>query len=176
MSVVVIGVIAAVALIVVVSIIGQRHYEATEQTKPVKGDELAIWPFVPMPVMTATEVLFFKKLQQAMPEYLIFGQVQLSRIIEPSDEAESKSFWFNRICRQSVDYVLIGADLQTTLLAIELDDWTHSGRSRQKADAKKDKALASAGIPIVRFDAEKMPSVAVLRHDISAILKKYPQR
>lgn len=167
------GVMVLVALIIIISIIGQRHHEK-KATKPVKGDDLPIWPFEPMPIMTDTEVLFFAKLQKAVPEYYIFSQVQLSRIIKPSEEAGSdKSFWFNRICRQSVDYVLVDKDAQTMLLAIELDDWTHDSASRNKADEKKDKALASAGLPILRFHAERMPSVAVIRHDIETVISKY---
>lgn len=140
----------------------------------IKGDDLPVWPFEPMPIMTDSEVLFFKKLQQALPEYVIFSQVQLSRIIEPSEEVgKDRQFWFNRICRQSIDYVLVDHDLQTVLLVVELDDWTHESPTRQKQDAKKDKALASAGIPIVRFHAEKMPSVQIIRHDILSVLTHY---
>lgn len=142
--------------------------------KVVKGDELAIWPFEPMPIMTDSEVLFFKKLQLALPEYLIFSQVQLSRIIEPSDEAgQDRQFWFNRVCRQSVDFVLIDGNMQTVLAAIELDDWTHESQARQKQDAKKDKALASAGIPIIRFHAEKMPSAEMIRVDVLKVLRDF---
>lgn len=142
--------------------------------KAVKGDELAIWPFEPMPIMTDSEVLFFKKLQLALPEYLIFSQVQLSRIIEPSDEAgQDRQFWFNRVCRQSVDFVLIDGNMQTVLAAIELDDWTHESQARQKQDAKKDKALASAGIPIIRFHAEKMPSAEMIRVDVLKVLRDF---
>ncbi|WP_201556506.1 DUF2726 domain-containing protein [Psychrobacter sp. 72-O-c] len=142
--------------------------------KPVRGDELAIWPFALMPIMTDTEVIFFHKLKNALPEYHIFVQVQLSRIIEAnSDETSERSFWFNRICRQSVDYVIVDLDAQTTLIAIELDDWTHSSKSRQKADDKKDKALASAGIPIVRFHAERMPSADMLRYELMQVIETY---
>ncbi|WP_296403564.1 DUF2726 domain-containing protein [Psychrobacter sp.] len=169
----VLGVMVLVALIILMSIIGQRRHDTTKQ-KPVRGDELPIWPFETMPIMTDTEVLFFAKLQQAVPEYYIFSQVQLSRIIHPSEEAgQDKHFWLNRICRQSVDYVLVDKDAQTTLLAIELDDWTHESATRVKADEKKDKALASAGIPILRFHAERMPSVSILRHDIKTVITKY---
>ncbi|PNK61323.1 DUF2726 domain-containing protein [Psychrobacter sp. FDAARGOS_221] len=169
----ILGVMVMIALIIIMSIVSQRRFEKSKD-KPVKGDELPIWPFEPMPIMTDTEVLFFAKLQQAVPEYHIFGQVQLSRIIQPSDAAEGdRSFWLNRICRQSVDYVLVARDAQTTLLAIELDDWTHDSASRSKADEKKDKALASAGIPILRFHAERMPSADIIRHDIKAVLRKY---
>lgn len=139
--------------------------------KAVKGDDLPIWPFEPIPLMTDSEVLFFDKLQAALPEYTIFSQVQLSRIIEPSIEAGSdRNFWFNRICRQSVDYVLVASDMQTVLLAIELDDWTHESTARQKQDFKKEKALASAGMTIVRFHAERMPSSEVIRHEVLEVL------
>ncbi|AAZ18300.1 hypothetical protein Psyc_0437 [Psychrobacter arcticus 273-4] len=142
--------------------------------QPVRGDELAIWPFAPMPIMTATEVIFFNKLKNALPEYHIFVQVQLSRIIEAnSDETSERSFWFNRICRQSVDYVIVDVDARTTLVAIELDDWTHSSKARQKADDKKDKALASAGIAIVRFHAERMPSADMLRYELMQVIESY---
>lgn len=120
--------------------------------------------------MTPTEIIFFKKLQQAVPEYLIFGQVQLSRMIKPNEEELDKSFWLNRINRMSVDYVIIANDYQTILLAIELDDWTHDSQQRQQADDKKDKALSSAGVAVIRFDSEQMPSIEQLRHQILQII------
>ncbi|MDO5768228.1 MAG: DUF2726 domain-containing protein [Psychrobacter sp.] len=169
--------LASLGFVVIVflpKLLRAKGNSSKQETKPVRGDELAIWPFEPMPIMTDTEVLFFRKLQKALPEYYIFSQVQLSRIIEPSEEAGSdRSFWFNRICRQSVDYVLVDSDAQTTLAAIELDDWTHESQKSQKADAKKDKALASAGIPILRFHAERMPSIEILRHEVLKVIDSY---
>lgn len=159
---------------IIVMVVGLLFIIKRPKETLVKGDELAIWPFEPMPIMTDSEVLFFKKLQLALPDYVIFSQVQLSRIIEPSDEVgRDRQFWFNRVCRQSVDFVLIDKDCQTVLAAIELDDWTHESQTRQKQDAKKDKALASAGIPIMRFHAEKMPSVEMLRADVLEVLRQF---
>ena len=164
----------AIGIIFFCLLIFSRIDNKKPQETAVRGDELAIWPFEPMPIITDSEVIFFKKLQQAIPECHIFSQVQLSRIIEPSEEAGSdRQFWFNRICRQSIDYVLVANDAQTTLLVIELDDWTHQSKSRQKADAKKDKALASAGIPILRFHAERLPSIEILREDILQVIEAY---
>lgn len=163
--------IIAIALIGLFTLIWLIKKIFGEKKLPaVRGDELAVFPFSPMPIMTNTEVIFFKKLQQAVPEYLIFGQVQLSRIIAPSDDEVDKSFWLNRINRMSVDYVIVDEDCQTTLLAIELDDWTHDSRQRQKADEKKDKALSSAGIAVLRFDSEQMPNVHQLREAIVDII------
>lgn len=148
--------------------------EPDDTSEAVRGDELAIWPFAPMPIMTDTEVLFFDRLKDALPDYHIFVQVQLSRIIAGnSDDAAERRFWFNRICRQSVDYVIVDSDAQTTLVAIELDDWTHNSKARQKADDKKDKALASAGIPIVRFHAERLPTTAMIRHELLQVIETY---
>lgn len=144
------------------------------KTKKIKGDDMPVWPFEPMPLMTDSEVLFYKKLKMALPEFHLFGQVQLSRMIEPTEDvADERQFWFNRVCRQSVDYVLVDDDLQTVLAAIELDDWTHESKARQKQDVKKDKALASAGIPIIRFHAEKMPSVQMIRQEVLDVLRAY---
>ncbi len=165
---------AFLALIILPKVLKSRPAHKEPDPQPVGGDDLAIWPFTPMPIMTDTEVIFFHKLQNALPEYHIFVQVQLSRIIEAnSDEASERSFWFNRICRQSVDYIITDVDGQTTLVAIELDDWTHSSKSRQKADNKKDKALASAGIAIVRFHAERMPSADMLRYEVMQVIEAY---
>ena len=152
----------------------KSEFDSATDSESVRGDELAIWPFAPMPIMTNTEVLFFDKLKDALPNYHIFVQVQLSRIIAGnSDDAAERRFWFNRICRQSVDYVIVDSDAQTTLVAIELDDWTHNSKARQKADDKKDKALASAGIPIVRFHAERMPTTAMIRHELMQVIEAY---
>lgn len=171
-SIFIVAAISFVTLILLPKILG-RQSKKTKSTV-IRGDDLPIWPFEPMPIMTDTEVIFFRKLQKAIPEYHLFSQVQLSRIIQPSDEAGSdRSFWFNRICRQSVDYIVVDSDAQTTLLAIELDDWTHSSASRQKADDKKDKALASSGIPILRFHAERMPSIEILRHEVLKVIDDY---
>lgn len=142
--------------------------------KAVKGDDLAVWPFMPMPIMTDSEVRFFHKLTEALPEFYLFSQVQLSRMIEPDESAgRDRSFWFNRICRQSVDYVVVARDAKTVLVAIELDDWTHDSKQRQQQDAKKDKALASAGVPIIRFHVERLPSVELLRHEIMQVIDEY---
>lgn len=150
-----------------------KHFGEDDKVSAVPKDDLPIWPYQTMPLMTDSEVLFFYKLQKAVPEYLLFSQVQLSRIIEPNDTVgKDRSFWFNRVCRQSVDYLLVAQDAQSVLLAIELDDWTHQSIGRQQQDDKKDKALASAGIPVIRFHAEAMPTPEMIRHEILAVLNE----
>ncbi|MBP9215575.1 MAG: DUF2726 domain-containing protein, partial [Agitococcus sp.] len=51
------------------------------------------------------------------------------------------------------------------LAAIELDDSSHDQAERIKADSKKDKALQSAGVPIIRWPVKGMPQPQQLRAD-----------
>lgn len=46
---------------------------------------------------------------------------------------------------------------------IELDDASHEKADRQAADAKKDKALSSAGIRVVRWQAKSIPDEATIK-------------
>lgn len=158
--------IAALAVLAAIVFAGRsRPVDQEPASTPVRGDELEVWPFAPMPFMTDSEVRFFARLQEALPEHFIFAQVQLSRLIQATDQADQK-FWFNRICRMSADYVVVHRDAQRILAVIELDDWTHERPDRRRADAKKDKAIQSAGLPMLRFDGRKMPEVMQLRREV----------
>ena len=47
--------------------------------------------------------------------------------------------------------------------AVELDDKTHARPDRVAADAKKDKALAAAGIALVRWNFGALPDESAIR-------------
>jgi hypothetical protein len=44
-----------------------------------------------------------------------------------------------------------------------LDDVTHEGGDRRRADANKTHALKSAGIPLIRWSARNLPDTAAIR-------------
>ncbi|PTQ87955.1 DUF2726 domain-containing protein [Agitococcus lubricus] len=135
-----------------------------KKDEPMDVDDMAVWPYVPRELMTPPERVLYVRLRQALPEYLIFSQVQLCRMIEVSPEADKQS-WFNRINRMSVDFVICAPDGARILAAIELDDSSHQRADRVKADNKKDKALASAGIRIIRWPVKGMPNAQQIRAD-----------
>jgi very-short-patch-repair endonuclease len=60
----------------------------------------------------------------------------------------------------TVDFLICLPD-STIVAAIELDDATHNTAERVIADAKKSKALQSAGIMLLRF--QDLPSERELR-------------
>ncbi|GAA6132796.1 DUF2726 domain-containing protein [Halopseudomonas sabulinigri] len=115
------------------------------------------WPFAKRRLITDTEMVLFERLKEALPEHYIFTQVQLSQMVSIK-KGHSFQRWFARISRMSVDFVVTDKNLNT-IAAIELDDKTHYlDEQRQAADAKKDKVLTAAGIRVIRWRCEVMPS------------------
>lgn len=112
------------------------------------------WPFTAKKLQTNSEEALYKRLKEALPEYHIFVQVQLSRLIDVK-KGHDFNQWFNRINRMSLDFVVCDESLKV-LTVIELDDSSHRDPHRQEQDHKKNKALKSAGIKILRW--QKIPS------------------
>lgn len=144
---------------------GQNYSDLPESEQPkikfVDGYKYAPdeeWPFEKKPLITNTESILFSRLLQALPNNHIFTQVQLSQLVRVK-KGHSFKVWFSRISQMSADFVI--ADSSFNIVAvIELDDKSHySNEDRQKADQKKDKALTAAGIKVVRWRCEVMPSV-----------------
>lgn len=125
-----------------------------------KYDPDEAWPFVAKEVMTGTEQKIYRKLKRALPEFEIMAQVQLSQILGVK-KGHNFYKWFNRINRMSIDFVVLNSDLKA-VAAIEIDDSTHRDPKRMEADAKKNKAIKSAGITILRWEPETVPDSKVI--------------
>ncbi len=120
-----------------------------------------VWPFyAKKPLSRAEQILYFR-LTKALPEHIILAQVQLSRLLDVK-KGNNFQAWSNRINRMSVDFVVCNKD-SSILAVIELDDATHQREDRQAADAKKDKALASANVRVVRWEAKAIPDAATIQ-------------
>jgi len=76
--------------------------------------------------------------------------------------------WTNRIDRMSADFVICRKD-SSIIAVIELDDASHTKQQRKIADAKKDKALSAAGIPVFRWQAKELPDEGSLRSAIGRL-------
>src|SRR5450759_2472748 len=120
------------------------------------GDEA--WPFYAKKPLSQPEQILYFRLVQALPEHIILAQVQLSRLLGVK-KGNNYQAWFNRINRMSADFVVCNKD-SSIVAVIELDDATHQKEDRQVADAKKDKALASANVRVIRWQVKAIPDVA----------------
>ncbi len=123
------------------------------------GDE--VWPFYAKKPLSQPEQVLYFRLVQALPEHIILAQVQLSRLLGVK-KGNNYQAWFNRINRMSADFVVCNKD-SSIVAVIELDDATHQKEDRQAADAKKDKALASADVRVIRWQAKTIPDVATIQ-------------
>lgn len=140
--VVVVIVIAGVLLVVV-------------KAKKGAGTGDTPWPFYAKKPLSSPEQVLYFRLCKALPEHIVLAQVSLSRILGVK-KGNNFGEWFNRINRMSADFVLCSKD-STVVAVIELDDASHDKADRQLADAKKDKALVSAGIRLVRWNVRSIP-------------------
>ncbi|MBU2610436.1 MAG: DUF2726 domain-containing protein [Chloroflexi bacterium] len=145
-------------LIVVVAVMVVLIYLKTKSQGDA-GDE--VWPFYARKPLSQPEQILYFRLIQALPEYIILAQVQLSRLLGVK-KGNNYQAWSNRINRMSADFVVCNKD-SSIVAVIELDDAKHQTEDRRVADAKKDKALASAGVRIVRWQAKSIPDIAAIR-------------
>lgn len=121
----------------------------------------APWPFYAKKLLSSPEQVLYFRLCKALPERIVLAQVGLSRILGVK-KGNNFGEWFNRINRMSADFVLCSKD-STIVAVIELDDASHEKTDRKAADAKKDKALSSAGISVVRWQAKSIPDEAAIK-------------
>lgn len=138
-------------------------------------------PYIPKNPLTATEVIFYHKLIEALPEHIVLAQVQLSSFLKvDTKQIESGDYrtWFNPISQQSIDFLICTKDF-SIITAIELDDKTHNSPSAIERDTKKNENLKAAQVPLIRWHAEKMPDLetikqAILKYTISENAKFTP--
>jgi len=126
---------------------------------------LTKWPYYPKKPLSVPEQVMYFRLIKALPEHIVLAQVALSRILGV-EKGQNFGEWFNRINRMSADFVICEKDA-SVIAVIEIDDASHQKADRQVADAKKEKALGSAGIRIVRWQSRDIPDEATIKATFS---------
>jgi len=128
---------------------------------PVAGDD-APWPVSARKLLTRREQAMYKCLANLYPSHRIFIQVALSQLIDVDQRHPQHRSIRARYKQLVADFVLCRPDL-SVVAVIELDDRTHAWPRRRRADARKTKALADAGIRLVRIPAGALPSEDAVR-------------
>lgn len=111
-------------------------------------------------ILTQSENDFYIKLcvalKQAGLDVIVWPQVNVSSIIESvGRDSQERMKAFNRICRKSIDYVIVNKKTRETILCIELDDYTHKWNRRQERDNFINSIFDSVGIPLFRIKTER---------------------
>lgn len=133
-----------------------------DQEKDLWKSNSGSWPFYAKKALSQPEQILYFRLCKALPENIILAQVQLSRILGVKKGSNYQS-WYNRINRMSTDFVVCNKD-SSIKAVIELDDSSHQTKDRQAADNKKDKALKSAGIRIIRYSVNNIPDETTIKN------------
>lgn len=126
-------------------------------------------PYQRKHIMTKTEMQVYDVLLEALPDYMVFPQVQVSRIIDTPPNKDNY-YWFNFISRLSYDFVVCRPD-GTPIAAIEIDDRTHEKPERQEADNRKNLATEAAGVAIIRWQVGATPAVKQITRMINKLDK-----
>jgi hypothetical protein len=122
----------------------------------------APWPVAERSLLSDREQSLYERLLSLYPHHKLFVQVALSQLIEVDrNHPESRSIRA-RYKQLVADFVLCRPDL-SIVAVIELDDRSHENPKRQNADARKTKAVADAGIRLIRIPAGPLPSGNTLR-------------
>lgn len=129
--------------------------------KKKQPSESGPWPYyAKRPLSQPDQILYFR-LAKALPDHMVLAQVQLSRMLGVKKGSNHQA-WLNRINRMSADFVVCAKD-SSILAVIEADDASHNDPKRQKADAKKDRALGDAGIKVHRWQARMIPDETLIK-------------
>lgn len=121
------------------------------------GEAQASWPFTRgKPLLSKAEFSFYRVLQQACADrFVVCPKVGLGDLLTVKKGTEKPQAYRNKIDRKHIDFVLCDAQTMSVVAAVELDDKSHQGEKAKERDAVKDKACAAAGLPLLRFKAER---------------------
>jgi very-short-patch-repair endonuclease len=123
------------------------------------------WPVFARAPLTMREQFLYHRLSVTYPEHIILAQVALSQIIDVSSGTSNRQAIRAKFKQLVADFVLCRSDF-SIVAVIELDDPSHAQPHRQDADARKTKAVESAGLTFVRIPAGPIPSETDLRRVI----------
>jgi hypothetical protein len=134
------------------------------RAEPFLSDPLpdAPWPVAARKLLSDREQSLYQRLLSLYPHHKIFVQVALSQLIEVDRNHPERKSIRARYKQLVADFVLCRCDL-SVVAVIELDDRSHERADRQRADARKNKALEDAGIRLVRIPAGVLPSENAIR-------------
>ena len=120
------------------------------------------WPLeAKRQLLTERERALYQRLVQSLPNHIVLAQVQLLQVLKFQTGRRTPAI-LNRFNQLSLDFLILGPDT-SIVAAVELDDATHSREASRQADARKDHALKSAGVPLIRWNAKSLPDrVAIL--------------
>jgi|GEM_PF-2818058 len=123
----------------------------------VGGVSLQDWPFRKKDyLLTRAERSLFEMLCQAAGTGLyVFAKVRLADLVWLRRGISHRQRLRNRMIAKHIDFVLCEHSMLRPVLAIELDDGSHSAPSRVARDEVVRRVLNAAGLPLLRVPVSR---------------------
>jgi ssDNA-binding Zn-finger/Zn-ribbon topoisomerase 1 len=162
--------VALIALTVIIAIVAIAISKISKSKKPVKSS----LPYQTVgSLFTPAERSFLGVLDQAIGENIrIFGKVRVADVITPK-KGISKSDWqiaFNKISAKHFDFVLCDKSDLSVKCVIELNDSSHSSKSRNERDEFLSQACDSVNLSLIQIPAKSTYSIVELKGLLSEYL------
>lgn len=150
-----------------------RDKVATDRVRPIIAEPELVLGTADPPQYRAKkslssyrELALYRQLTNEVgQDYLIFSKVRLGDVMLLSNEPSNRKHHNNQIQCKHFDFLLCNQETHQPLMAVELDDSSHSRFSRRESDEFKDAVCKQIGLPLLRLTtAQSYPkgSVAVL--------------
>lgn len=126
-------------------------------------------------LFTPAEWQFYQVLRAAVDQrFLIVGKVRIADVITPRSTVRRQAWWraFRQISSKHLDFVLLEPQNGAIRAALELDDSSHRRADRRTRDRFVDRALAQAGVPLIRVAAARRYAPGELQRQIAEALNR----
>jgi hypothetical protein len=122
------------------------------------------YSFTGCPLMSESEIRFYRVLQMAVPNELVLPQVGMAALVRPRYADADSRFVpaFRTISQRRIDFVVCNRDSMEVRCLVELDDSSHDARRDQARDA----ITAQAGYRTVRVRAGRRYDIDGLRNRV----------
>ena len=107
-------------------------------------------------LLTYREREFYRVLMKEVgSEYQVFAKVRLGDFVYLANEPADKKHHLNQIQCKHVDFLLCDKVKQQPLLAIELDDSSHTKYDHRESDKFKSRLFTEVGLKLLRVKVQQ---------------------
>jgi hypothetical protein len=136
-------------------------------------DTLMAWQPSPTRVLSVQECQAYVLLRRALPDHMILAQIPLARFLKVPTR-HSYAEWLRRAGQLCVDLVVCDPNSQVVgVVEIRQAEGMDSDRAK-KRQARKDRVLQAAGIPLHVWREDLLPTAAVAREVLLESQKQVP--
>ncbi|WP_152541395.1 DUF2726 domain-containing protein [Kallotenue papyrolyticum] len=122
--------------------------------------------------LSPAELSFYHNLTQAVAgRAIVLCKVRLADLLYVRQPQEHRSA-FGKISQKHADFVLCAPRTMQPIAVVELDDSSHQRERRIQRDAFVDRALAAAGLPLIRIPAQRGYQLAEIQAALSPYIEK----